>query len=121
MRIVLTNITLIKYTLNQYENLPMRNIQATIYLLLASPFFVDTALAHDPSEHAAKMEKPKCEAMKNMDHSIMDANDQVMMAMLKKCMSNASSDGHHAEGAMKNSVGGSNTNKTEKHAGGHDH
>lgn len=99
----------------------MKNIQATIYILLASSFFMVTAQAHDPSEHTAKKEKPKCEAMKNMDHSKMDANDPVMMAMMKKCKSNGSSDGHHAEGAMKNSVGEGNTNEAEKHANGHDH
>ena len=98
----------------------MKNIQATLYLLLASSFFMPAAQAHDPSEHTAKMEKPKCEAMKNMDDSKMDTNDVFMVAMMKKCMSSKSSDGHHAEGTMKNSVGESNTNDAEKHAGGHD-
>jgi hypothetical protein len=99
----------------------MKNIQATLYLLLASSFFMAAAQAHDPSEHTAKMEKPKCEAMKNMDHSKMDVNDPVMMAMMKKCMSNASSDGHHTEDTVKSPAGESHKNDVEKQAGGHDH
>ena len=43
------------------------------------------AYAHDPSEHTSNSEKPKCEAMKNMDRSIMDMDDPVMQAMMKKC------------------------------------
>ena len=67
----------------------MKNIQATIYLLLTSSFIMASAQAHDPSEHMKKNEAPKCETMKTMDHSKMDASDPIMMAMMKKCMAQA--------------------------------
>lgn len=115
---VLTNAVLIKSVLNQYGNLSMKNIQVTICLLLVNVFFIANTQAHAPSEHAAKMVKPKCAAVENMDKSKMDANDPVMMAMMKKCMSKAASEGHDSEGAMKNSMGDA---KAEKAAGGNDH
>jgi hypothetical protein len=67
----------------------MKNIQATIYLLLTSFFIMSSAQAHDPSEHMKKNEAPKCETMKTMDHSKMNASDPIMMAMTKKCMTQA--------------------------------
>ena len=67
----------------------MKNIQATIYLLLTSSFIMASAQAHDPSEHMKKNEAPKCETMKTMDHSKMNASDPIMMAMTKKCMTQA--------------------------------
>ena len=73
----------------------MKKIQTTIYLLLTSFFVMSSAQAHDPSEHTAKMEKPKCEAMKNIDHSKMDMKDPVMMAMMKKCMSVEPTENQH--------------------------
>lgn len=99
----------------------MKNIQATLYLLLVSSFFIAAAQAHDPSEHTAKMEKPKCEAMKNMDHSKMDANDPIMMAMMKKCMREEPAENHHADDAVKNPTDNSNANKTDQHDDGHGH
>jgi uncharacterized protein involved in copper resistance len=42
-----------------------------------------TASAHDPKLHAEKPEKADCS---KMDHSKMDMNDPVAMAMMKKCM-----------------------------------
>ena len=67
----------------------MKNIQATIYLVLTSSFIMASAQAHDPSEHMKKNEAPKCETMKTMDHSKMNASDPIMMAMTKKCMTQA--------------------------------
>ena len=67
----------------------MKPIQSTIYLLLTSFFIASFVQAHDPSEHIKKNEAPKCESMKAMDHSKMDANDPIMMAMMKKCKAQA--------------------------------
>ena len=67
----------------------MQYIQATIYLLLISCFMMTSVQAHDPSEHVKTNEVPKCESMKAMDHSKMDANDPIMMAMMKKCKAQA--------------------------------
>jgi len=54
-------------------------------LVVAAPL----AFAHDPAEHAkeaaAKNAAPDCAAMKDMDHSKMDASDPVMQAMMAKC------------------------------------
>lgn len=79
----------------------MKKIQTTTYLLLASFFAMSSAQAHDPSEHTTKTEKPKCEAMKNMDHSKMDMKDPVMMAMMKKCMSEKPDESLHNEDVAK--------------------
>lgn len=99
----------------------MKNIQATIYLLLASTFVIASAQAHEPSEHMKKSEKPKCEAMENMDHSKMDANDPIMKAMMKKCMSKTSPGSHHEEGKKKSPEGESKATKTEMHDDGSNH
>ena len=59
---------------------------------------IGSAYAHDPSEHTSKAEKPKCEAMENMDQSKMNENDPVMLAMMKKCKAAHDDDGqgeHH--------------------------
>lgn len=45
-----------------------------------------TANAHDPSMHVKKAEKADCS---KMDHSKMDMNDPVAIAMMKKCMNQA--------------------------------
>ena len=47
----------------------------------------NTTFAHEASKHMKDTEKPKCEAMSKMDMSKMDANDPVMLAMMKKCES----------------------------------
>ena len=63
----------------------MRKAKIAIYVVLAGLFAAGFTHAHDPSLHKEKMEKPKCEAIKNIDHSKMDENDPVMLAMMKKC------------------------------------
>lgn len=48
-----------------------------------------TALAHDPAEHAkeaAAKTGPDCAAMQNMDMATMDMKDPVMQAMHRQCM-----------------------------------
>ena len=58
-------------------------------VLLAVPalmlaFFVQ---AHSEKEHMKTAENPDCAAMSTMDHSKMDMNDPVVMAMMQQCMS----------------------------------
>ena len=74
----------------------MRKAQIAIYVVLAGLFAAGFTHAHDPSLHKEKMEKPKCEAIKNIDHSKMDENDPVMLAMMKKCKSAMDGDENHA-------------------------
>lgn len=60
-------------------------ITSTLLLLAIA----NTTFAHEASKHMKNAEKPKCEAMSEMDMAKMDANDPVMMAMMKKCESSA--------------------------------
>lgn len=57
------------------------------YMLVFVPslFVAMSALAHDPSEHAAQAEKPDCTAMKGMNIAKMDEADPVVQAMMTKC------------------------------------
>lgn len=71
----------------------MKNITIKTLFLL-STILTGNALAHDPSMHQPQpAEKPKCEKMKDMDHSNMNMDDPVMQAMMKKCMSKDSAEG----------------------------
>lgn len=99
----------------------MKNIHVTFCFLLVSLFSIASVHAHDPSEHKTKREKPKCEAMKNMDHSKMDANDPIRMAMMKKCMSEESAENHHGGDTEKNTTDDSDANKVDQHNDGHSH
>lgn len=57
-----------------------------------------SVVAHDPSLHKKSNEKPNCAAIKDMDHTMMDADDPVMLAMMKRCQtesSNQESQSHH--------------------------
>ena len=99
----------------------MKNIHVTFCFLLVSLFSIASVHAHDPSEHKTKREKPKCEAMKNMDHSKMDANDPIMMAMMKKCMSEEFAENHHDGDTEKNTTDDSDANKVDQHNDGHNH
>jgi hypothetical protein len=66
-------------------------------LTLSSLLLSATAFAHDPELHKKEnAEKPKCEAMKNMDHSKMDMKNPILLAMMKQCES--STDAHHGDG-----------------------
>jgi hypothetical protein len=60
-------------------------------------FTVSAVNAHSPEMHKKEnAEKPNCQAMANMDHSKMDMNDPIMMAMMQQCMGNgAHNDGHN--------------------------
>ena len=63
----------------------MKKVQIKTALIVMGMLVTGSAYAHDPSEHTGKAEKPKCEAMENMDRSKMNMNDPVMQAMMKKC------------------------------------
>ena len=54
-----------------------------------------SAQAHDPSEHKATDQKPDCAAMNTMDHSKMDPNDPVMLAMMRKCKDSGETEASH--------------------------
>lgn len=53
----------------------------TVTLLLTP-----ATLAHDPSQHKDKAEKPQCAALEDMDMEKMDKQDPVTQALIKKCM-----------------------------------
>jgi hypothetical protein len=99
----------------------MKKTKIAIYVLLASFFAVGFVHAHDPSLHKEKMEKPKCEAIKNIDHSKMDENDPVMLAMMKKCKSAMDGDENHA-GHSGHKVGDKvEPNQVNQHKDRHNH
>ena len=77
----------------------MKTLNLNIALVALSFFTVSTASAHDPSKHQKSLEKPKCGAMAEMDHSKMDMDDPVMLAMMKKCQ--ASHDSQIKESASE--------------------
>ena len=54
-----------------------------------------SAQAHDPSEHKATDQKPDCAAMNAMDHSKMEPNDPVMLAMIRKCKDSVQTEASH--------------------------
>lgn len=58
-------------------------------VLLAVPglMLAFSAQAHSEKEHMEKAENPDCAAMSGMDHSKMDMNDPVVMAIMQQCMS----------------------------------
>lgn len=62
-------------------------------------FIAITATAHSPEMHKKKdAEKPKCDALNNMDHTIMDMNDPIVQAMMKQCMDHKQpASNHHSE------------------------
>lgn len=66
--------------------------------LISSLVFINASYAHETSKHKNKnAEKPKCAAMKNMDHSKMDENDPIMQAMMQQCMGDHHSDAENQE------------------------
>jgi len=64
----------------------MKILQTVICVFTFSVLTAASVQAHSPSEHKEKAEKPRCEAMQKMDHSKMNMDDPVRMAMMKKCM-----------------------------------
>lgn len=75
----------------------MKNSILRLTLVITSTMIMAPTFAHDPAEHAKTAEAPDCESMKSMDHSKMDMNDPVMLAMMKKC----SNMQKHSEKAME--------------------
>lgn len=79
----------------------MKKVHIKTAVIVIGMWVTASASAHDPSEHTSQSEKPKCEAMENMDQSKMDVNDPVMQAMMKKCTValNDSEQGEHPKSA----------------------
>lgn len=76
----------------------MNKVTLSVLTLATTAAFAFSAQAHDPKEHMTDAEKPDCAAMKDMDHSKMDMNDPVTMAMMKKCMNSSEHDDHDQDG-----------------------
>lgn len=77
-----------------------------------------SAAAHDPSLHKKSDEKPNCAAMKDMDHTTMNADDPVMRAMMKRCHAASSNqEGPSHDEAISNEASTKTTNEcTPEHA-----
>ena len=96
-------------------------------LLIAVVSVFGQATAHDPSQHAAKSEKPDCAAFAKMDHSKMDPQNPVMQAMMKKCKDalehgHAETDPDHADhGEHHHPDHGQHNHSSNNSASGHAH
>ena len=90
----------------------MNKITLSVLTLATAAALAISAQAHDPSEHMKDAEKPDCAAMKDMDHSKMDMNDPVTMAMMKKCMNTSD---HDDQGQSDHEQGKHNEDKAEHH------
>jgi uncharacterized protein involved in copper resistance len=66
----------------------MKTLTRLALVLIPTITLSMTATAHDPKLHAKKAEKADCT---KMDHSKMDMNDPVAIAMMKKCIKQAES------------------------------
>jgi hypothetical protein len=82
----------------------------TSSILLASNVYAHAPELHKEMHKKKNAEKPKCEAMKDMDHSTMDINDPITQAMMKQCMA-SEHQGDNAHEEMKEH----HETKTEKH------
>lgn len=78
----------------------MKKILLSSLVLTVGLLALGNAQAHDPALHTDKAEKPECGALKEMDHSKMDANDPVMMALMKKCMNHDKTEMQHVKDEM---------------------
>ena len=65
----------------------MKKKQCSVLLAVPALMLAFSAQAHSEKEHMEKAENPDCAAMSTMDHSKMDMNDPVVMAMMQQCMS----------------------------------
>ncbi len=65
------------------------NTQFRLVTALLLGTVIQSAVAHDPAEHAKEVQDkdsgPDCAAMQDMDHSKMDMDDPVMQAMMSQC------------------------------------
>ncbi len=62
-------------------------IQLGVLLAVPALMLAFSVQAHSEKEHMKTAENPDCAAMSTMDHSKMDMNDPVLMAMMQQCMS----------------------------------
>ncbi len=65
----------------------MMKKQLSILVAVPALMLAFSAQAHSEKEHMKTAENPDCAAMSTMDHSKMDMNDPVLMAMMQQCMS----------------------------------
>lgn len=78
------------------------------YVILSYALLSAAAVqAHDPKEHMKDAKSPDCAAMKKMDHSKMDMDDPVTMALMKKCMKSMDMDMNHdtSDKSEKDAIG----------------
>lgn len=77
----------------------MKKKQCVVLLAVPALMLALSVQAHSEKEHMEKAENPDCAAMSAMDHSKMDMNDSVVMAMMQQCMSAMSHGSEEAESA----------------------
>jgi hypothetical protein len=77
----------------------MKKKQCVVLLAVPALMLAFSVQAHSEKEHMEKAENPDCAAMSMMDHSKMDMNDPVVMAMMQQCMSTMSHGSEEAESA----------------------
>ncbi|EGG93740.1 hypothetical protein IMCC1989_813 [gamma proteobacterium IMCC1989] len=88
----------------------------TLTILTSSILLASNVYAHAPELHKKKnAEKPKCEAMKDMDHSKMDMNDPITQAMMKQCMASE----HHGDNVHKEMTEHQESKKEKHEDNGH--
>jgi hypothetical protein len=77
----------------------MKNKQLSVLVAVPALMLAFSAQAHSEKEHMKTAENPDCAAMSTMDHSKMDMNDPVLMAMMQQCMSSMQHGSVEAESA----------------------
>lgn len=58
----------------------------SVLLAIPTVMLAFSVQAHSEKEHMKNAESPDCAVMNSMDHSKMDMNDPVVMAMMRQCM-----------------------------------
>lgn len=99
-----------KYKNNIFQELKMKSKQLSALVAVPALMLSFSALAHGEKEHMKTAESPDCAAMSTMDHSKMDMNDPIVMAMMQQCMSTmqhgtAETEGHDSAEADSASHG----------------
>lgn len=59
----------------------------SVSVVLTLSLLSNAVIAHDPALHKKTAEKPNCAAIKDMDHSQLEAGDPVMQAIMAQCHS----------------------------------
>ncbi|MEH6650338.1 MAG: hypothetical protein V7707_09965 [Motiliproteus sp.] len=87
----------------------MMKKQFSVLIAVPALMLAFSVQAHSEKDHMKTAENPDCATLSAMDHSKMDMNDPVVMAMMQQCMSamqdgsvesgDASSHGHDSDDA----------------------